>query len=197
MHPIVETLYQSIAFARIAKIVPRVPDPLPSPVKGDLLNRMMPGVHLLTLVSVLDQALEDYVGEKRIAWPPKTKRDLFNRINVLADHVPALDTTRLHWLRELRNRIAHPTGISAHQSVTWSDIDVAIELATETMLALGLDECTRKVEAFFERTPTVYPDALGPNGERIRYSHRIGAMIDGKLFLEYGIEMLHFPPRAA
>jgi hypothetical protein len=196
MHPLAQTLYQSIAFAQIAKIIPRIPDPLPSPVKGELINWMMPGVHLLTLVSVLDQALEEYANENDVAWPPKTKRDLFNRINVLSGHIPALDKEGLHRVRELRNRIAHPTGISAHASVKWSDIDVVVDVATRTVLTLGFDQCTRKIEAFFERTPTLYLDELGPNGERVKHSHRIGATIDNEVFLEYEVEVSHFPLRA-
>jgi hypothetical protein len=155
-------LYKAIEMARIAKLIPSIPDPSQSPVKGALLELMLPGLHLLTLVSVMDEALSDYIEDKGIPWPGKTKRDLFNRINVVSKFVPTLPTVRLHRIREMRNCIAHSLGAAQDQTVTWAWLDDAMTGIAEAFAAMELIESTPEIVAFYERKPTLF--APNPTG---------------------------------
>jgi len=158
---------------------------------------MMPGVHLLTLVSVLDDALEEHIVTQEILWPPKTKRDLFNRIKVVGSCRPGLNQTSLNEIREARNAVAHGVEIDGPKSITWKSLDIAIDVAMDTFSVLSLHDRAPKIEAYFQRHPTLYPDELGPSGERMRQSHRVGARIDDEILLEYGIEVSYLPPTDA
>ena len=101
------TLFKSIGMARISKIIPQIPDVTPSPVKGALLEVTLPSLHYLAIVSTLDEALSAYIDTQNIPWPPNTKRDFFNRINIATEAVPSIDSVSLHEIREQRNLIAH------------------------------------------------------------------------------------------
>ena len=196
MTPAAKSLFRVIAFARIAEVIPNIPDPSMSPVKGALMALMLPGIHLLTLISVLDDALSEYVELNSIPWPSKTKRDLFNRIEVVSTVAVGIDTTSLQRVREIRNSVAHPGEVGAHQPVSWATLTEAISIVLKTFLALGQIEAIPTIVAFYEREPTLYLDELGPNGERMRHRHRIGAKLDGEVLLEYAHEVTYFPPTA-
>lgn len=189
-------LYKAIGLARIAQIIPTIPDPASSPVKGALLGLMLPGVHFLNLVSVLDEALCDYLELKGIPWPPNTKPNLFNRINIVSKFVQELNAARLHQIREMRNSIAHSLDTSQDQAITWISLDEAIKVIAEAFLVMELIMSTPQIVAFYEREPTLFLDELGPNGERMRHKHRIGAKINDEVFLEYSNEISYFPPEA-
>lgn len=137
MTPAAKSLFRAIAFARIAAVIPNIPDPSASPVKGALMALMLPGIHLLTLVSVLDDALAEYIDLKNIPWPSKTKRDLFNRIEVVSAVVVGIGSTDLQRVREMRNAVAHPSDASTLQSVTWAALTEAIDIVLKAFLALG------------------------------------------------------------
>lgn len=195
MTPAANSLFRVIAFARIAAVIPNIPDPSASPVKGALMALMIPGVHLLGLVSVLDDALAEYIDLNNIPWPSKTKRDLFNRIELVSTVVSGVSRTDLQRVRGMRNAVAHPSDAS-NILVTWDALTEAIDIVLETFLALGLIGSVPSIVAFYERNPTLFLSNLGPNGERMRHSHRVGAKLDDENFLEYTYEVSYFPPTA-
>ena len=94
-----QSLFTTIGLARIARAIPDIQDPTASPVKSALLGLMLPGLHLLNAVALLDEALSDYIEVRDIPWPPKTRSDLFSRITVVANALPDLDAQRLHRVR--------------------------------------------------------------------------------------------------
>lgn len=196
MAEVAESLFTAIGLARIARVVPSIPDPAASPVKGALLELMLPGLHLLNAVAVLDEALSDYVEVKNLPWPPKTRRDLFNRIEVVAKALPELDAQRLHRVRELRNSIAHRKDARLAQTLSWTALDDALMDIARAFVALRLIERIPNIVAFYERHPTLFLDDLGPNGERMRHRHRVGAKIDDDLLMELVHEIAYFPPSA-
>ena len=144
----------------------------------------------------MDEALSDYIEDKGIPWPAKTKRDLFNRINVVSKFVPTLPTVRLHRIREMRNCIAHSLGAAQDQTVTWAWLDDAMTGIAEAFAAMELIESTPEIVAFYERKPTLFLDELGPSGERMRHAHHIGARMNDAILLEYSSEIAYFPPQA-
>jgi hypothetical protein len=175
-------------------MIPNIADPLPSPVKGALLNASLPSVHLLAVVAILDDALSDYIESAELPWPPKTRRDLCNRIKVVAAALPGIDAVRLQEVRHIRNSVAHPrTGESA-ETVDWACLDSVIETVGTALVAMKCMNSVPDVRAGYERTPTLYPKELGPNGERVRHKHRVVATRDGREFLEYVTEVSYGPP---
>jgi len=197
MTQLAQSLFVTIGLARIARVIPNIADPTASPVKGALLELMLPGLHLLNAVAVLDEALADYVEVKSIPWPPKTKRDLFNRIDIVAKAVPDLDAQRLHQVRDLRNSIAHASDSQPSRpgrTLTWTALDDALVDIARVFVALGLIERIPSIVAFYERHPALFLDDLGPSGERMRHRHRVGAKIDDDVHIEFSHEIAYLPP---
>lgn len=189
-----ESFLRCVGLARIARIILNIADPLPSPIKGALLNASLPMVYLLAVVAVLDEALSDYVETAGITWPARTKRDLCNRITVVAGAVSGINAARLHEIRELRNSVAHPKPGDPSSIVDWAGLDSAIESVGEALVAMQCIDRVPDVRAGYQRTPTLYPKELGPNGERVRHRHRVVATRDGREFLEYVSEIAYSPP---
>lgn len=189
-----EAYVRCVGLARTARMIPGIADPLPSPVKGALLNASLPAVYLLAVVAVLDDALSDYIDTNGIEWPRKTKRDLYNLINVAAAVVPGMDADRLHEVRQLRNGVAHPTAGEPVAAVDWARLDSVIEVVGEALVEMRLMDRVPDVRAGYERKPTLFPRELGPDGERVRHRHRIYATRDGQEFLEYVTEIAYRPP---
>jgi hypothetical protein len=175
-------------------MIPNIVDPLPSPVKGALLNASLPSVHLLAVVSVLDEALSEYIESAGLAWPPKMKRDLYNRINLAATAVPGINVDQLQEIRELRNSVAHPKPGESSPIVDWSRLDSAIDAIGGALVAMKHMGRIPDVRAGYQRTPTLYPKELGPNGERVRHRHRVFATRNGQEFLEFVSEIAYSPP---
>ena len=176
-------------------MIPRIHDPQLSPVKGALIELMLPGIHLLTLVSVLDDALAEYIDINEIPWPPRTKHDLFHRIDVVSNIVVEIDRDDLQRIRRMRNEVAHPCNPNVDNHVSWMVLEEAIEIVLRAFLCLGQIEAIPSIVAFFEREPTLYLDNLGPNGERLHHKHRVGAKVNGEVLLEYTHEVSYFPPK--
>ena len=159
------SLYKAIGLARIAKLIPTVHDPSESHVKGALLGLMLPSLHLLTLVSVLDEALCEYIEIKNIPWPSGKRWDLCNRLDVVSNFLPGLNADRLHQIRKVRNSIAHSGQIGRNQAITWTILDDAIVEIAQSFVVMGLIESSPKIVAFYERNPALFLDELGPSDE--------------------------------
>jgi len=187
------TLFQSIGIARIGRTIPRISDTLPSPVKGAILGRMLPSLHYLVIIATLDEALIEYIEANNIPWPKKTKRDLFNRIKVLSNVVPTINADVLQEIRERRNSIAHEPDSILSRPVTWEELDKTINGVCCSMKELGLIRNIPQIVAFYERTPELFPKELGPDGERIRHKHTIGAKLDDEVFIEFTHEISCLP----
>ena len=192
MTPWAQTLFRAIGLARIARIIPNVPDPSPSPVKGALLELMLPGLHLLNVVSVLDDALSDYVEVNNIPWPANTNRNLFHRIDVVARTVPGIRSEHLHQIRELRNSVAHASETSPGQALTWAALDEALVEVAGAFIAMKLIDRVPQIVGFYERHPTLFVDDLGPEGERMRHRHRVGAKVDDRCSWSIRMKLLTF-----
>ena len=189
-----QTLFKSIGVSRISRIIPQIPDVTPSPVKGALLGTMLPSLHYLAIVATLDEALAEYIEANNIPWPNKTKRDLFNRIKVVSGVVSSIEAVVLQEIRERRNLIAHEPDSILSRPVTWDELDDAIGYVCRSMKELGLIGITPQIVAFYERTPELFLNELGPSGERMRHKYTIGAKLNEEVFLEFSHEISYFPP---
>jgi hypothetical protein len=155
---------------------------------------MLPSLHYLAAVATLDEALADYIEINNVPWPNKTKRNLFNRIKVVSGVVSSSDAVVLQEIRERRNVIAHePDSILSHP-VTWDELDRAIDCVCRAMKELGLIGHTPQIVAFYERTPELFLNELGPSGERMRHKFTVGAKLNDEVFMEFSREISYFPP---
>lgn len=187
-------LVTAVGLARISQIIPQIPDGTPSPVKGALLRALLPSLHYLAIVGSLDETLAEYINVNSIPWPEKRKKDLFNRVDVVGDSVPGLDSAALHRIRERRNQIAHEPETIASAPVTWVELDSAIDLLLKTVQVLGLLHAVPDITAFHERQSEIFPTELGPNGERLVHKHVVGAKCDGVVIMEFAQDVAYFPP---
>jgi len=186
-------LTKAIAMARISTLIPSIADPCASPVKGALLGSILPGVHLIGIVSALDEALAEYIDANGVAWPKNKKPNLSNRIELVANVVPRIKAKELHLIRELRNSVAHDTSSAVATPLTWKTLNEAIGTVASAFIELGFLSAMPNIEAYFFREPTLYLEALGPNGEIVRHHFRVGAKMDGVPFLEYSTDVSYGP----
>lgn len=107
-------------------------DQIPNPV----LDRLLPSMLFLRLVSIMDEALELYIDERNISWPPNKKRNLYNRIDVLGDSWILKDRGECHRIRERRNDLAHDAGKFVHWNELFSCLD-AVEMELKTLGLVG------------------------------------------------------------
>jgi hypothetical protein len=187
------TIIKSIALARISRVIPQIADGTPSPVKGAILDKLLPSLHFLAIVSSLDNALTEYVQLKCIPWPSKTKQDLSNRIDVVSASLP-IDAVSLHRIRRRRNEIAHEPESVITASITWTELDSASNQILKATKAMGFINELPTVTVSYERIPTIFPDELGPNGARIKHRHVIGAKCDDTTVLNFPTKFHTFRP---
>ena len=187
-------LFQAIGLSRISQVIPQIPDVTPSPVKGVLLGTMLPALHYLPIVATLDDALAEYIDVNAIPWPNKTKRDLFNRINVVSGVVQTIDAGALQLIRQRRNEIAHEPDLILSRPVSWAELEDAIGCICRAMRELNLIGEIPQIAAFYQRTPELFLDKLGPRGERIRHEFTVGAKLNDEVFLEFSHGVSYFPP---
>jgi hypothetical protein len=162
-------LFRGIGLSRISQLIPQIPDVTPSPVKGVLLGTMLPSLHYLAIVATLDEALDEYIEVITVPWPKKTKRDLFNRINVVSCVIPTIDAIALQAIRKRRNQIAHEPDLVLSHPVSWDELEEAIGCICPSVRDLGLIREIPQITAFFQRVPELFLSELGPRGECIRH----------------------------
>lgn len=189
-----DMLLKAIGIGRMATLIPQIADPLASPAKGRILAILLPSLQLLALVGVLDDALEEYVNSTKLPWPAKRKRDLYNRIAVVAAHVPSVDEAALQELRKLRNAIAHTTDLGSELPISWQQVELAAAAIAAAFVGMGFLGEPPDVEAHYSRDVKTYLAELGPSGERLDYTHRLWAQVDGQVLVEYTDSDLRGPP---
>ena len=62
------------------------------------------------------------------------------------------------------------------------------------MKEMGLIGDIPQMTAFWERMPELFPDELGPNGERLRHKYTVGAKINDDVIMEFTHVISYFPP---
>lgn len=185
MHKSAVAFYRIVALAKVAMIIPVIPDPQSSPVKGELLSLVLPSIYILALISVLDEALDDYIEDNALNWPPKTKRDLHNRIELVSRHLPTIDGSALHKARRVRNEVAHEVDGLVGGKFSWDEVEECIDAISGAFTAMKVHSEMPEVSSFYERTPTLFLDEPGPNNERMIHRFVVGAKLNAENFLEY------------
>ena len=185
MMPSAKFFCQAVAYVHLAQMIPWVQDVGPSPVKEAIMNKMLPAVHLIAVVSAFDNGLEEFINSNAIAWPRKMQSTLNNRIAVLDQRFGEKITARLHEVRKWRNKVGHIEAGKALEFITWDMLKEAIDHMFDAFLVLGYFSEKPVFEGKYQRIPELFPKALGPSGERVRHVHRLQVLLNGEPFLEY------------
>jgi len=114
-------------------MVPRQTEIRNEDIPSPLLDSILPSMLYLRVVSILDEALEFYLDDHAIPWPPRTKKDFYHRIDVLADSGILKNKAECHRIREMRNKLAHETG----EFTTWDALHKCVDSVELELQNLG------------------------------------------------------------
>ena len=112
-----------------------------------LLDRLLPSLLFINLVSLLDEALEVFLEVKHMTLPKGYKQDLFHRIKYLNQEGHLKDSAGLQGLREKRNDIAHKEVYA-----TWTEVEHAIAKIEDELQELRFVGTRPNYEFFAERS---------------------------------------------
>ncbi len=117
-----------------------------STMPNPILDKLLPTLLFVQLASFLDEALETYRHRGGISFPPRTKQDLYHRVELLRDRLK--NPEDLHRIRTDRRDLAH----NPHAFVLWQHLDDAIDLVDAELQNLGLVGTRPTYEFFAERS---------------------------------------------
>jgi hypothetical protein len=98
-------------------------------VPNPVLDRLLPTLLYVQVVSLFDQALASVIQERKMPRPPKWKPDLYHRIERVGARLCAKADCQA--LRERRRALAH----EPESSVAWSDVEGAVEVVERELQA--------------------------------------------------------------
>lgn len=98
---------------------------------GDTLDTLLPTAIYISLVSLLDDALEQAINNR---WPGSSPKNLEKRIVFLAQRNCLVDPSGLHRIRCLRNKFAH----EVDQYASWKDVEELFPALDEEIRHLRL-----------------------------------------------------------
>ncbi len=108
----------------------------------------------IRMVSLLDDALREYIDTASLPRPEKYRECLYWRIKVLGKNERLLDANQLHRIRERRNEIAH----EAEAKTDWQEVSSDLRVVHAELENLGLVGRMPRYEVFGERTPIASED---------------------------------------
>jgi hypothetical protein len=138
-----------------------------------ILEILLPSLLYIRLVSLLDEALKEYVVA---SMPSKTNLD--GRIDFLHDQGRLKDAARLHAIRLTRNALAHDPS----RSCSWGDLEAANEAVGIELQALGLVGPRPTYEFYAERSLPVPPTEPGYLFSQV---YGFGLKLECKKFVEF------------
>ena len=125
--------HQEALLAANYRMVPRPHEIRNDRIPNPLLDSLLPSILHLRVVSILDEALELYIDDNEIRWPPEKKRDLFNRITMLGEQGVLRDIAECNRIRDKRNKLAHEAG----EFATWDDLHKCVDSVEVELRNLG------------------------------------------------------------
>ena len=146
------------------------------PAPNPLESRFLPTLLFIQLVSLLDEALEDYRELQGTVFGSKKKQDLYHRIELLQERL--LDPASLHALRIKRGDLAH----QATAFVDWPSLDQAIARVEAELVNLGLVRDSGEYAFFAERSGVLPPN---DPAQRFKFEYKTGVTRNGRPGLEY------------
>jgi hypothetical protein len=125
----------------------------PAP-NNPILDHLLPSLLVVKLGSLVDEALSEFIVQKGLTISTPYRDDFNGKINFFQAHGDLKDATKLHNLRQLRNKLAHEANIRAK----WSELDLAIDTADEELQHLGFVGPRPQFELSSECNPVEPPD---------------------------------------
>ena len=163
-----ERFHQEALLAANYHMAPRRTVIASEKIRNPVLDRLLPSVLFLRVVSIFDEALEFYIDDRSIQWPPDKERNLNNRINVLDDNRILRDSATCHCIRERRNELAH----EPDKFVQWSELYKCLDVVELELKNLGLLGDRPKYAWFASVTP--FTDHSGE--KLVTYSYGLKAI---------------------
>lgn len=120
------------------------------PPANPVLDRLLPSLLHVKALTILDAGLKEALSTR--GESPKVhgyKDDLNGRINTAGDLGLFPDSTLLHEARRTRNEVAH----QFEPSVSWNDLDDAVQAIQQALSSLSLVGPLPKFEVKAERIP--------------------------------------------
>lgn len=117
--------------------------------RNPIIEDILPSSLFIQLVSLVDDAMDQYIDSHGIQWPPKSKQDLNGRIKLLTDAKALHDANQLHALRNRRNELAHEANPS---KVDWKELRRAISTVEAELLVLKLINGSPTYSFYYERS---------------------------------------------
>ena len=137
-----------------------------------LLNRMLPTLLFVELISLLDEALEDYRLDKSLSFPKNGRHDLNQRIEILTKELKSPE--KLHSLRQKRNDLAHSSDVF----IDWADLDNAIGTVETELQNLNLIGVRPHYDFYAERSSVRESD--DPR-YRLQFDYKYGLKRDSEV----------------
>ena len=116
--------------------------------RNPLLERILPSLLYIKLATLLDDALQTHISDRKLTVPSKYHDSFGGRINFLADHGALSEPRQWRRIKKRRNELAHES--DAHAD--WEELDNAISPAHNELQHLGFVGPRPRYEPFAERS---------------------------------------------
>ncbi len=145
--------------------------------RNPLLERILPSLLYIKLATLLDDALQTYISDRKLTVPSQYHDSFGGRINFLSEQGALSEPRQWRRIKDRRNELAHENDAQAD----WEELDNAISPAHDELRHLGFAGPRPRYEPFAERSAmreTSRPDALW------ECTHSFGLKRDDKVVVE-------------
>jgi hypothetical protein len=158
-----------IEFARTRHMITAAEGVIPGPDYVGVI--LLPSLLYVRTVSILDEALEEYVDDRELSMPRKYRRSLGGRIEFL-DSLGLLHTPQdLRDVKDRRNEIAH----DSNKAASYEDLAQAVDIVEATLQHLNFVGPRPHVAAHAECTSRATPNP----GALITHDYTYGVKLTG------------------
>jgi len=147
-------------------------------LSNPIVDRFAPGVRYVKMVSLLDEALAQYISDNNLLIVSRYRNDLNGRIGTLESLGHLVNARELHRIRGQRNQLAHQSNFSTD----WDCLRDDTAIVHDELKHLGFVGDQPTVESFGERGSPSFDHAL-PGVSHLQ-DYRIGAEINGQVVAE-------------
>lgn len=119
-----------------------------SSFRNPLLERLLPSLLFINALSLLDDAMKQYIDGLPGKLPKNYQGTLDGRISFLTDTTAVSNGSSLHTLRKARNEVAH----TRDRDISWSELARAIKEVEFALQTIGVVGPRPNLEYFGERS---------------------------------------------
>ncbi len=158
-----------IEFARTRHMITAAEGVIPGPDYVGVV--LLPSLLYVRTVSILDEALEEYIDDQQLSMPRKYHRSLGGRIDFLADAGLLQAAQGLRDVKDKRNEIAH----DSNKAASYDDVAQAVDTVEAVLQHLNFVGPRPQITAHAERTPRATPNP----GALITLDYTYGVKLTG------------------